>query len=153
MEVSSGGLVAGDESFAMGLELLVEVGAVGVDDVGVGLLGVVVEVLVHDGGVGLANEVVGVVDEGVSVPGLMGIRGVVAEVLAEVAENCGGLVEHLAVVDDNGELTVGEFTGGLAGTEGWAIEALILKADLCVGEEHTDELNTTVNAEVDDFDV
>ncbi len=107
----------------------------------------------HDVGVGLADQVVGEVDEGVSVPGLMGICGVVAEVLAKVAEDRGGLVKRLAVVDDHGDLTVGELTGGLAGTKGSEVEAFILKADFCVGEEHTDKLSTAVNAEVDDFSV
>jgi len=83
----------------------------------------------------------------------MSIRGVVAVVLAEVAEDCGGLVKHLAVVDDDRKLTVRELTGGLAGTEGGKVETLVLKADFCVGEEHTDKLSTAVNAEVDDFGV
>ena len=83
----------------------------------------------------------------------MSIRGVVAVVLAEVAEDCGGLVKHLAVVYDDRKLTVRELTGGLAGTEGGKVETLVLKADFCVGEEQSYELHTTVKAEVDDFGV
>lgn len=86
-------------------------------------------------------------------PDLMSIRGVVALVLAEVAEDCGGLVKHLAVVDDDRKLTVGELTGRLAGNESGKVDTLVLKDDFCVGQEHLYELHTTVKAEVDDFGV
>ena len=58
MEVSSGGLVTSNESFSVGLELLVKVGAVGRDSIDEGFLGVVIKLAVHNDRVGLAQEVV-----------------------------------------------------------------------------------------------
>ena len=58
VEVSCGGLVASNESFSVGLELLVKVGAVGRDSIDEGFLGVVIKLAVHNDRVGLAQEVV-----------------------------------------------------------------------------------------------
>ena len=152
VEVSDGRLVASEESLAMRLEMLVEVSGVGGQGSDVGFLGVLVEFSTEDDGGKFTDVVVGEVNKGISVPGLVGIGGVVAEMLAEVAQDGDGLVELLAVVGEHGKLAVREIAGGFAGTKGCAIEALILKGHLCVGEKHATEFNATVEAEVCELD-
>ena len=102
MEVSDGGLIASEEGLAMGLEMLVEVSGVGGQGGNVGFLGVFVKLPAEDDGGKFADVVVGEVDQGISVPGLVGISWVVAEVLSEIAEDGDGLVELLSVVGEYG---------------------------------------------------
>ena len=152
-EVSCSQLVTSDEVFAVFLKMLLKESTHSCDVLLVLSNGFLILLPLVVGRVELSDEVVCIVDKSISLPSLQMVSGIVAELLANEAEHGNGLIQVLSIVYEDWQLTVGEFTGGLAGTEGWAIEALILKADLCVGEEHTDELNTTVNAEVDDFDV
>ncbi len=152
VEVGDGDLVAAKEIFAVLFEVLVQVG----DDSGdvtckFGLPGFREVFSDHEDGVELSNIVVGVVNESISLPCFVGISWVVSEMLSDISQHSGRLVQVLAIVHEYGKLTVGELTCCLAGSELFASQALVLPVSLGVGKCHTGGLSTTVDGEVNDF--
>ncbi len=110
--------------------------------------------LVHDwhlDGVELADEVVDIVGKGVNIPGLQVVSWVVSELLANEAEDGERLVQVLAVVDKDWQLTVRELTSSLAWSELFESKTIISPVSFGMGEGHAGCFTTTIDSEVDDF--
>ena len=102
MEVSDCELVAREVSPAMGLQIFVKKGKVSCQGGNIGFLVVIVKLPHAKHGSEFNKIVVGEVNQGISVPGLVGIGGVVAKVLTEVAQDGDRLVKLIAVVGEYG---------------------------------------------------
>ena len=98
-----------------------------------------------------ADEVVCVVDESIGLPHVVMLRGVVSELAAHKSEDRERLVVDVAVLDPDGNLTVGEVASGFCLSELLHRETLINVVSSGVGKHHASHLTATVETEVNKF--